>query len=59
MNRLPKPPRPEDWRKTNPRYERSAPQTGRLNGMEVVVIDAGTWWDYARDQRALAKGKKA
>ncbi|HZX81685.1 MAG TPA: hypothetical protein VFE72_12120 [Lysobacter sp.] len=49
---------PEGWQKSNPGYQSGGVRTVRINGVPCVEIDAGKWWDYERDQRALSKRGK-
>lgn len=53
-----KPPRPEQWRETNPHYQPGGVRRVRINGVECVEIDGAKWWDYQRDQRALNNGRR-
>lgn len=60
MTRPPKPPRAESWRTSNPHYQPGGVRKVRINGIACVELDAGTWWDYVRDQTVLnPKGKRA
>ena len=50
--------RPEDWRRTNPEYQSGGVRRVRIRGVDCVEFDAGKWWDYTRDQRAMSKGRR-
>ena len=57
MKRTAKPPRAEDWRRTNPGYQSGGVRKVRIHGVECVEIDAALLWDRERDAKA-AKGRR-
>jgi len=58
MTRQPKPPRAEDWQRSNPQYQSGGVRKVRVNGHECVEIDAALLWDRERNAKFAAKGRR-